>query len=829
MNFCFNEFFVCFNDQAKEDFKTALIKEKNDWIHKKLETLNTKESIIFWKQYRRLFLSEDESFIGNLYCEETSDLFHADCDKENLLFDTFFTGKHLNNQNFDEQHYKDTKGRLADIINQDFLSTEDSAEQDQLQNLNSDITLDDVIRSIIAQKTSGKCKDGDSFHPKMLKCLTRESCKFLTKLYNICFETGTWPWEDSYITFIKKEDKKSYLDPGSYRPLTISPYIGKILERILEHRIRRHCQLEDVIDDAQEGFLPSKNTTRYLYKMLSSLHEVKRRKMVAFILLIDFEKAFDSVPIPCLIVKLFDVGIRGRILKLVPSFLSNRKVKLKVNTFVGPQRRCGEIGLPQGAVLSPLLFIIYIADLLCPGKLPIIVVERTECYKYADDGSVTVVGTSITECQINMQHVCDYIFGWCKLWRLTINCNTNKTEIIILKTRSSEQIDGTSEIAPVHIGGKEICYVTKSKVLGVTIDEDLSFIQHANLVLRNCWYAWYKITNNTTRKRGLNSATLSLLFKTVILTKLLYAAPIWLNDRLSNFKDLFARAILKITGSQYYIPKQLAEVLLGLPPIELLVEEVTIKFVLKVLSQEDAVASRILQIEATPEHHFFSHTYAAKQFLFWKHKQDVTLSGSTVPLSIRHMAFSEIELADYFYEKDQIKAYQYHQWDKLLQTDMKGLANSDPFNIEPLHDTEELATFVNTACVISNPLVLRSDSRISSSNLMDFLHGRCVRFQNFAFSVLKYDKSVETPICLECAALPDSVFHKVFECSSYSERVQHFRESLSEIGHLEHNFHLKIIFTEDKTLRKAFFDLVQAICSESCFEDDFLTRPEKSK
>ena len=72
---------------------------------------------------------------------------------------------------------------------------------------------------------------------------------------------------------------------------------------------------------------------------------------------------------------------------------------------------------------------------------------------------------------------------------------------------------------------------------------------------------------------------------------------------------------------------------------------------------------------------------------------------------------------------------------------MNGLINSDPFCIEPLHSTEELSTFVNTKNVVENPLITRYNSRYQGTHLLYFLHGRCLRFQNFVFSVLKYDKS----------------------------------------------------------------------------------------
>ena len=99
---------------------------------------------------------------------------------------------------------------------------------------------------------------------------------------------------------------------------------------------------------------------RYLFRMLSNLTEIKRKKLYCIILFLDFEKAF----IPLLIIKLRNFNIAGSILKLIDSFLTRREVTLQVNNCEGPIRKGGLYGLPQGSVLSLFLFILYISDML---------------------------------------------------------------------------------------------------------------------------------------------------------------------------------------------------------------------------------------------------------------------------------------------------------------------------------------------------------------------------------------------------------------------------------------------------------------------------------
>ena len=149
-----------------------------------------------------------------------------------------------------------------------------------------------------------------------------------------------------------------------------------------------------VYDPNQEGFTPKRNTIRYLNRLnLQIKYDLSNGKTVVG-LFIDFEKAFDSIWKKGLIVKMSRMNMNGKTLKLIENFLENRKVTLDVNGYVGKVRNTSSHGLPQGSALSPVLFKLYILDILEEFSNN----EDISVFKFADDGSVVISKKTSAEC-----------------------------------------------------------------------------------------------------------------------------------------------------------------------------------------------------------------------------------------------------------------------------------------------------------------------------------------------------------------------------------------------------------------------------------------------
>ena len=555
--------------KAREDFDSARKEECQNFILNKTKDLNSAEAAKFWKEFKKIFTPKKDCKVEPL--EDGNGGFMSDnCDIEKELFATFFEGKHLHKENFDEDFYNEVHRIYEEIVSNRFTyDTEDEGP------LNEEITMEQIKREIKDYEHNGKSADNHEFHPVMLKNFGEKALSLLHKIINLCFIHENWLWQDSEIIFLKKEGKDTYSKPGSYRPISITSYIGKLFEKIIANRLYGHYKDKGLDDPDQEGFTPCRNTGRYLNRLHLSVKSDQEQGKTSIGLFVYFEKAFDSAWKEGLIVKLAKDGVQGHILKLIIHFLTSRTVKLKVNGSVGPIRQCSDVGLPQGSALSPILFKIYLMDLAEELKNR----NDVEIFKFADDGTIKASADTTPSCLETFDEILTAVHRWSYKWRMVINCNPNKSEVVCFGTAEKNP-----DLVPktFKIGDKEVKRVPHTKVLGLVIDENLTYMEHAKQVYKRLIKKWAMICQYCNRHWGFTQKVIVQLIKTLFLSTLFYVGYIWINQRtMKEINTLWYKIIKTTIGAVFNIKLSVGETILGLAPLQTVNQVNLIKHYLK--------------------------------------------------------------------------------------------------------------------------------------------------------------------------------------------------------------------------------------------------------
>ena len=160
------------------------------------------------------------------------------------------------------------------------------------------------------------------------------------------------------MIFLRKQGETDYTTPSENRPIAISSYIGKLVERLLDARLRSFFKKFNLFDEEQEGFQSHKSTVMSLYRLEMECQKLRMSRKSGALISIDFEKAFGSVWINGLLHKLYQSAVRGKLLKLIESILKSRHLSIDIGD-LRSQYFGAKVGLPQGSVLSPILFIFF--------------------------------------------------------------------------------------------------------------------------------------------------------------------------------------------------------------------------------------------------------------------------------------------------------------------------------------------------------------------------------------------------------------------------------------------------------------------------------------
>lgn len=394
------------------------------------------------------------------------------------------------------------------------------------------------VYTIISDLKSNSSPGPDCIPPSLLKNLSRRISYPLSLLFRLIFQFGTLPdeWKTAIVIPIFKKGNSS--DPNNYRPISLTCIISKIFESVIKKQLLSFLNENEIISKHQHGFLSLHSTTTNLLECVNDWTILLDHSAVVKVLYIDFMKAFDLVSVRKLLHKLSFLGINGLLLSCIESFLTCRTQCVRVGTSFSENMPLFS-GVPQGSVLGPLLFLIFINDL--PGVL------EHNCTKlFADD----LKSYSVTDYRLDsskIQTCLDSIVKWSKLWQLQLS--VPKCGSILLQTRQIY-----TDCHSLNIDDVLLPVLSNVKDLGVIIDSRLSFDEHISGIVSRAKQRSYLIFKSF---RTRDIFLLICAYKTYILPILDYCSNIWNPyklgdiDRLEKIQKHFTKRLIGLWTTPY--------------------------------------------------------------------------------------------------------------------------------------------------------------------------------------------------------------------------------------------------------------------------------------
>jgi hypothetical protein len=304
--------------------------------------------------------------------------------------------------------------------------------------LNSPITPTEVSSAL--KNLKSKAIGPDLIHNQMLANLSPDNREHMRHLFNILLLNGFAPqdWREAIIVPILKPSKQP-TDPLSYRPISLTSCLSKIMERVINTRLNWHLETRNLLQPNQSGFRPNRSTIDHIIALENDVSTGFASKLPTYAIFLDIAKAFDHTSTDGVLYKLGKLGVKGNLLHWIKSFLSNRTAKVRVGNQLSEPRTLSK-GVPQGAVLSPALFNVMMSDL---PKPPPGVKTKT----FADDVAVYTTAKNADKAEQILQPYLNRLYKWGKKWGLEFQAEkstllTFSRSRKIPKTRSYSSMAG---------------------------------------------------------------------------------------------------------------------------------------------------------------------------------------------------------------------------------------------------------------------------------------------------------------------------------------------------------------------------------------------------
>ena len=428
------------------------------------------------------------------------------------------------------------------------------------------ISLQEVQKTLMKLKNNSPGQDQVSNY--LLKKLPFPQLTSLTSLFNVSLHSSYIPiaWKIGVSCPILKPGKDPCQIP-SCRPITMLSCIGKVLERIIQQRLEYFLENNQVFNSSQLGFRKGYGTTEALATIINFITSQKDKKYTVAVY-IDLESAFDRVWHQGVLFKLKELNIPTYLLKWIKNYFQDREICTRYKDFITSTKPL-TVGVPQGAVLSPILFNVMLHDLPTDNNVKIIT--------YADDITLLSSDTKIEEAKRTMQNYLNKLIDWLQKWKMNVN-----------PQKCTYQIFTTKRLVPnitLRMHNHSLRYVAIQRVLGVLLDAPrLTFEGHIGSLVGESKKRLHIIRVLSSTDWGCSRTLLRRVFTAYIRSKIEYGTYLFHHIRPKSIHKINLiqnEAMRCITGARKTSPILSLQIEVFLPPIELRLQYLFTKWYIK--------------------------------------------------------------------------------------------------------------------------------------------------------------------------------------------------------------------------------------------------------
>ncbi len=421
-----------------------------------------------------------------------------------------------------------------------------------------EISMEEVERAMRKAK-SGKSPGIDNIPAQLLKNNSRFTVT-LHKLCNICFNNSYIPkmWSQTIIHPIPKSSSADPRDPLSYRGIALAPVSYKLYCSVLNDRLTTWAEYNEILNDKQNGFRRGRSTVDHIGSLTSIIETRKLMRKPTYVCFIDFKKAYDRIDRSTLWKRLADNGVNGKMLLALKSLYTDVRCCVRINRLCTSWFSVNQ-GVKQGCLLSPILFNLFLNDLIeeinAVGRGVDVNGETVNVLAYADD-IVLIAGT-----EEDLNFLLDVLGHWCVENKMEINAA--KSKVIQFRTPSTPRTSFTFKC-----GNAELEVVDSYNYLGVLLTEHLNYDLMAKAASKSANRALGLLIAKFKSLGGMPFNVYSKLYDTMVWPVLGYGAAIWGTKQYSCVNAVHHRAIRFFLGVGKYVPNLAVNGEVGwIPPV----------------------------------------------------------------------------------------------------------------------------------------------------------------------------------------------------------------------------------------------------------------------